>query len=353
MRIAIFLLLSCVAAASAAAQQTENVVLVTADGLRHQELFGGVDPVLLESAERAGIADPDALRSEYWRDDPVERRETLMPFFWSELAPSGVVMRARIGNPQRVSYPGYAELLVGRVVPEITGNIDVQNPAETVLEIARRELSLGRTQVAVFTAWDHFAYIVESRPGSIFVNAGSTPIPRSLATLEMERLNELQERVPSPWESVRYNGFTVAQAEAYLKAYAPRLVYIALDETDEWAHARRYDLTVRAVRSVDAELRRLWSTLQSLDSYREKTTLIVTTDHGRGRTLDDWTSHGSDVEGATETWIAVYGPDTRAQGVIEGTFEHDRIAATVLALLGVDPGVLGPEAGAPIPPALP
>ena len=39
-------------ASSALAQRAENVVLVTIDGLRHQELFGGIDQTILESGER-------------------------------------------------------------------------------------------------------------------------------------------------------------------------------------------------------------------------------------------------------------------------------------------------------------
>ena len=106
-----------------------------------------------------------------------------MPFFWRVLAPGGVVLESRIGNPHRNSYPGYAELLTGRVVEDVTGNVAVQNPVETVLEIARRELSLPRMGVAAFTSWGHFPYIVESRRGTIFVNAGYADVPRGSRTV--------------------------------------------------------------------------------------------------------------------------------------------------------------------------
>ena len=75
---------------------------------------------------------------------------------------------------------GYARV-TGRVVDEITGNVSVQNPAETNLEIARRELGLPRMGVAAITSWGHFPYIVESRPGTIFVNAGYQDVPAAVA----------------------------------------------------------------------------------------------------------------------------------------------------------------------------
>jgi len=59
------LIASGIAAAAAAsllvaapARQTENVVLITTDGLRWQEVFSGAEEALL--TKDAGVADPDA-----------------------------------------------------------------------------------------------------------------------------------------------------------------------------------------------------------------------------------------------------------------------------------------------------
>jgi hypothetical protein len=54
--------------------------------------------------------------------------------------------------------------------------------------------------------------------------------------------------------------------------------------------------------------------VQSHPQYRDRTTLIFTADHGRGRTAADWTSHGKDVPGAEETFIVTIGPDIRLRG---------------------------------------
>ena len=75
--------------------KTEFVILITCDGLRHQELFGGADPLLIGDKENSGTEDPDKLRKRFWRDTPAARREALLPFFWSTLARQGVVL----GNP--------------------------------------------------------------------------------------------------------------------------------------------------------------------------------------------------------------------------------------------------------------
>jgi hypothetical protein len=328
--------------------RTRNVVLVTADGLRHQELFSGADRTILEGLEAS--EDVARLRERFWRESARERRELLMPFFWKQLAQGGVVLGDRsagsavsVANPHRSSYPGYSEILTGRVLVEIEGNVDVQSPAETVLEIARRRLSLERTDVAAFTSWNHFPYIVEKQPGTIFVNAGYSKVEDELTDSAMTSWGELQFRMLTPWSSVRHNAVTEELALAFLKKFRPRVLFLAFDETDEWAHDGRYDRTLDAIQLFDESLERLWTTLQSLDFYREKTTLIVTTDHGRGRNRDDWTSHGRDVLHSEETWVAFLGPDTAPRGSVGGhaPVVLRQVAPTILKFLHLDPIELG------------
>jgi hypothetical protein len=59
---------------------TRNVVLVTADGVRWQEVFRGAEETLLNQKD-GGVTDVDALRRDFWRPTPEARREALMPFF--------------------------------------------------------------------------------------------------------------------------------------------------------------------------------------------------------------------------------------------------------------------------------
>ena len=73
---------------------TRNVVLVTTDGLRWQEVFRGADDSLLNKKD-GGVADPDALRREFWRETPEARREALLPFLWTTVARQGQVFGNR------------------------------------------------------------------------------------------------------------------------------------------------------------------------------------------------------------------------------------------------------------------
>lgn len=71
-------------------EATERILmLVTADGLRWQEVFQGADETLLNK-EDGGVADVGGVRRQFWRDAPQGRREASMPFlWWSVLAKQG------------------------------------------------------------------------------------------------------------------------------------------------------------------------------------------------------------------------------------------------------------------------
>src|SRR5262249_32568463 len=130
----------------------------------------------------------------------------------------------------------------------------------------------------------------------------------------------------------------------------PRVLFVGFGETDNWAHAGRYDLVLHSAREFDRSVEELWNRLQALPAYRDKTTFIITTDHGRGSGPVDWKEHGVEQQGSENIWIAVPGPDTAPLG--ERTHiapvTQSQIAATVAAFLSKDYPRAVPAAAAPI-----
>lgn len=348
--------------------KTERVILITVDGLRHQELFGGLDATILALAEnretekKAGIENLEPLKEAYWRDTPEARREAVFPYFWGTLSGQGVVLgnvtkgsAVKVTNNNRVSYPGYAELLTGKAQPRIWSNLDIPSPQTTVLEYVQEKLGLGYKGVAAFASWNKFNHICARKTDAFYINAGYERVPDDLATLGMEPLNTLQFEMLTPWDSVRSDTVTLTLALEYLKAHQPKLFFLSLGETDDWAHNARYDRVIHACRLFDNALKSLWDTLQSMDAYRDKTTLVITGDHGRGSLPDDWTSHGKDIVGSEYMWTAVIGPDTPDQGEAQNTAGHtqSQAAATVAKFLGLDFLADFPESALPIAAAFP
>ncbi len=356
-RIAFCLVLMTVGVGRAADFRTENIVLVTADGLRWQDLFAGMDP-LLEAHPKAGMDKAGVVRDRFDAPSAEERRRKLMPFFWTTLAEQGVLLGNRnIGsrvntlNSHRFSYPGYSEILTGRPQDDIiNSNGNRPNPIATVLEILRRELELPRERVALFGSWEVFSGIGASQPNSILINAGYTALDGAGLSDRLQHLSQDQFSLLTPWDTVRHDYSTFEMGLEYMKTVKPRVLYIAFGETDDWAHSRRYDRTMQTANYFDRSVERLWNAIESDAHYRGTTTLILTTDHGRGSTPDDWHGHGDKVEGAEAIWIAAIGPDTPPLGEIESSLAvtQSDIAPTMLKLMGLSPDLLGPGAGEPI-----
>jgi hypothetical protein len=331
----------------------QNVILVTADGLRWQELFRGLDPVLAKE-KTAHMSEADPRYERYHRASEVESRQALLPFFWKQFAPRGVVLpNVHITNHFRVSYPGYSEILTGRTQDEvIKGNDPIRNPTQTVLEFLRLKLGVSKEQVAVFASWDHFRYIAESAEGQIVINAGYQTLEGRNVPPRIAELNRYQFHVLTPWDEARHDFFTGELALEYMKSVKPRVMFVSFDETDDWAHDHRYDRVLDSIAEFDKFLERLWNQIESMKEYRGRTAVVITSDHGRGSTIDDWHGHGAKTVGADRIWLAIAGPGTPAKGEVRDAAEQRDIAPTILKLMGIDPkeykGATGKPVGAAV-----
>jgi hypothetical protein len=341
-------------AAYAQPPAADNVLIVTFDGFRWQELFSGCD-LAYNTKSEGGVAKPELVAARFDRKTREERREALLPFLWSVVAREGQIFgdasrgsRVRITNGLWFSYPGYSEMLTGAADPRIDSNDKKTNPNQTVLEwLNRRPGFAGR--VAAYGSWDVLPFIVAAERSGLHVNGDGPPIldPQS----DRERLlNQVADDLPRYWNGERFDAGTMQGALEYLRTRKPRVLYVMLGEIDEWAHGRRYDLYLDAAWRSDRFVRRLWELAQSLPDYRGRTALVLATDHGRGSTPADWTDHGEKVPAAEPIWMAVMGPHTPALGVREGVqATQSQLAATVAALLGQDFRAASPKAAPPLP----
>jgi len=335
----------------------DHVVLVTLDGARWQDVFGGVDLDILKSTSGETPVEKTETYGRFWAATLEERRVKVMPFLWNRLvSEEGVILgnralgsRVEVANAHRFSYPGYSEMLTGAPHDEVIDSNDNRRyPFLTVLEWLRRDLALPAAGVATFASWETFNYIAEREPGATSINAGyatfADPDP-AIGTL-----SDLQFLTPNGFHGARHDIFTFRFGLAHLKTSRPRVLYFAFDETDDWAHLKRYDLVLDSLHRADSHLEELWAWLQADPEYAGRTTLVLTVDHGRGRTPADWSDHGAKVAGAEETWVACFGPTVQARGESRATgpFQQQQIAATLAAVLGRDFQAAVPGAAAPL-----
>ncbi len=355
-----FLLILVIAPASAqtpARLKTRNVVLIVSDGLRWQEIFTGADPTLMNN-EQGGIwADPSELKRRFWRESIEERRKALFPFLWNVIAKQGQIFGnqtkgsvARVTNGMAFSYPGYNEMLTGYPDPKIDRNEFGPNPNVTVFEWLNR-MPEFRDKVAVYGTWNVFQDIFNEKRSGLVMQSGWNLPERGQLTPRQELINQLY-RTTTPLDNEdTYNSFIQVPLLDYVKTGHPRVLFVGYGETDNWAHQGRYDLVLESAHGFDYFVQQLWETMQAMPAYRNQTTFILTTDHGRGSGLVEWKEHGVDEKGSENIWIAVMGPDTPDRGEREnvGPVTQSQLAATVAALLGKDYPRDVPGAAKPLP----
>lgn len=344
-----------IAAFGASAQfRTRNVILVTLDGARHQEIFAGLDRELYPKIYRNGT-DRETFRK-FDAPDAKQRREKLMPFFWETLVRSRGSIAGNLARASKVettnnllfSYPGYSEIVTGRARDDVIRSNDrVQNKFPSFLQFLQRKMNLDRNGVAVFGSWNVFNEIVTTDPNAFVVNAGYENSESS--DPQIRSFNELQNEAPTPWDSVRHDFYTFSFAMDHLRTHHPRVLYIALGETDDWAHDKNYDRMIDALHRTDSYLKKLFDFIDSDPQYRDKTTVIITADHGRGSTENDWNSHGEEVPEARNIWMAFVSPDWKQRGEwSKSTIYQNQVAATLTKVLGYDYSEQDNEAGKPI-----
>jgi len=349
--------LACPRSHAGAQGRTRNVVLIVTDGLRWQEVFSGAESALI-SSKPGGVRDTARLRRDFWRPTAEARREVLLPFLWGTVARRGVIYgnralgnEVRLANPLRFSYPGYNELFTGAFDPRIDSNDYPPNPNETVFEwLASLPPYKGR--VGAVATWDAFRRILNRERAGIPVLDGWDP-PFARAANPTERMRFIDDWYRTSVQMWHNNAFDApmhAAAREFIRVERPRVLFVGYGETDEWAHSGMYDLVLRSAHQVDAFIADLWSTMQAIPQYRDSTTFIITTDHGRGSGAERWRDHGQDVDGAENIWIAILGPDTPALGERRGgpALTQSQVAATLAALLGEDWAGRQSKAGKPI-----
>lgn len=343
MRILLSIALLAICMNSRAQNKIENVLIITTDGFRWQEVFKGMDTALANNNSYNEGSGKDIYRK-YWAESESERRIKLLPFFWSFIKDNGQIYGNRdlgnnvnVSNPYWFSYPGYSEIFCGYVDTLVNSNSYKANPNTNLLEFLNKQNGF-RKRVMAFGAWDAFDRILnEQRSGFPVYSAfdsvgGSHPNAKEILINDMMRdCYKIMGLGEVPDVYTHYSAM-----EAFRKN-KPHAMYIAYGETDEFAHEGKYNSYLDAAHQFDTWLKSLWEFLQSRPRYKNKTAIFITTDHGRGDKIkSEWTDHGSNTAGSDEIWFAVMAPGIAHKGEVHQKMQvyQKQFAQTIAAMLG-------------------
>lgn len=297
-----------------------NVILFTWDGVRSHEFFKGT-----------GFFHTHQL--------PRSERGEIFSTFWDKHAKDGTVLgggrRYRIGSKIAISLPSYQALMVGRAT-SCKNNGCAAITEDSVLENVRASLNLPKKDVAVFASWDSILKAVAKDPGQI--THGIYPEIFDDGTQD-ETMLEIQKRgmedLPH-WNGSRKDKYTFQLGMHYLKKHCPRVLYISLVDSDEFAHEGEYRNYVGALRQYDQYLDQLISTLKEMGDYGKQTTVIVTTDHSRGPG-PLWVGHANTPSSEKNVFLYARGRGVKPTGRSKERGNHTNIKPTIEYLLGLEP----------------
>lgn len=323
-------------------QKAENIIIITTDGFRWQEVFNGMDSAIANQ-RRFNENDSSKIFSKYWDNDEKERRKKLLPFFWSAIEKEGQIYGNRnlgnhvnVSNPYWFSYPGYSEIFCGYVDTLINSNSYKANPNTNLLAFLNKQKGyIGKVQA--FGAWNAFDRILNEMVSQIPVTNAFHPIGGSHPNSNEKLINAmLQDSYRIFGDEECADVFTHYAAVESWRKNKPKVLYISYGETDEFAHAGMYRSYLDAAHQFDQWLKDILTMIQNDPGYKNKTALFITVDHGRGDKIkSEWRDHGRDVAGSDEIWFAVMAPGIGAKGEITETMQiwQKQFAQTIAHLL--------------------
>ncbi len=320
-----------------------NVFIITLDGFRWQELFNGIDTNIIKNKNYSN--DAEIVEAMYGGNTVQESRKKLMPFLWNVIAAQGQVYGNRkfnnnvnVANLFSISYPGYNEMFTGETDILITSNKKKINENKNIFEYLYVKEKY-KDKIAVFTSWDVFPFILNEERSGIKINSGVEQVEEENNN-NLKNLNIIQNSLLVKKEATRNDMLTFVAAKEYLNTHKPTIFYLGLGETDEYAHSENYDMYLQKANEADKMIAELWQWIQTTDGYKNNTTLIITTDHGRGSKASNWMNHGPFTKGSSQTWMAMIGKNVNALGEVksEKQLYQKQLAQTIAHFLGEEFG---------------
>lgn len=294
-----------------------RLVLVTIDGIRWEDVLGESD----------GGQAPDAMPNLHRF---VKERGVVV-------GGAGCEHDVRASGPNFVSLPGYLEMFTGKASATCSHNYCAPVATSTVIDEARAAAH-REGDVAVFASWNKYAHAVARDRRAIVLSAGAsaTSLKAAKSDEKLKFLLEVGQANAGYPGHVDYRPdlYTARIALRYLETMTPRVLVVGLGDADEQGHRGDIPGYRRAIRRADDFLADLDRVLARSEEGKD-TAVIVTTDHGRARSLR---SHGASFPESQRVFVAAYGAGIAHRGVTcpAESLRLAHVAGAMRTLLALD-----------------
>lgn len=311
--------------AAAPSPKASRLVIVTLDGVRWQDVFEGVDPRLAEAhhLRASEIVSAAALTPNLHR--AMARGVALGGSEETPLAASG---------PNFASLPGYVELLSGR--PSSCQRNDCAKASErTILDACRELPDTTDDDVTMIGSWETLERAAGVDTSRMVISTGRhhgsqrEHLRRDRASATLLRRGE--KAFPPPGQNdYRPDRLTAPLALEVLATKKPRCLFVGLGDSDEHAHLGDYRSYLRALAFADRFVGDVLATLDAMGEAGAKTTIVITTDHGREASF---VGHGARAPESARVWLVAAGAGVDRE-TFRGASRLADVAPVLASLLG-------------------
>jgi hypothetical protein len=129
---------------------------------------------------------------------------------------------------------------------------------------------------------------------------------------------------------------TLNKAKEILTMYTPNLMLINFKQPDMAGHSGDSLAYVKGIKDSDDQVKQLWDFIQNNEHYKNKTTVIITNDHGRHSPglLDGFKSHGDNCAGCKHIEFLGLGPAFKKNYISTTAYSQIDIAPTIAYIMG-------------------
>ncbi len=284
---------------------TKNIIIVVVDGIRDTEAFS-------------------------YNFQPGETEHPYIPFIWNNLKPKGTAYMEMYNNVCTFTSAGHAALMSGDWqvsanyhLPVLQETFQTRSWAPTIFEYARK----AHPEFDADTIWCVVGNLQ-------CIEANWSVHPAYGKDFGASLVHEPVENTP------KMDFLTVDAAIEIIDTYHPAILLVNLKGVDIAGHTVDWNDYLKAIKFADWAVERLWNTLMVDPNYRDRTTFIVTTDHGRHDIIAPYNrgfwGHSGICRGCRHVMCLIVGPDTpRNQEISRTTYQVD-ILPTIGEIYNLD-----------------
>lgn len=267
--------------------KTQNVFIIVVDGARYSETWGEVN------------------------HQNIPRRSSLLK--------QGVLCEHFFNNSFTNTCPGHEAICTG--VYENINNTGLQYPTNpSIFQYGLKKFNHSEAEAWIITTKDKLEVLSDCE------NPDWKGTYRPNTDCGINGL----------FSGYREDSITIKHLKLIAATHPVKLAIINFKQPDAAGHAGDYAAYIQGIKDTDEYIGEFWNYLQSLPYYKDKTTLIVTNDHGRHSNdhLDGFVSHGDLCEGCKHVEFFAIGPDFKQNYICSTPYEQIDISSTVAELMG-------------------